>query len=88
MYGTISKANLSDTTGTESWDDTEKLIYSEEVRSLNSVDTGKYTMATKSMNFSPPEGVDVNKEFIIRLAKYSTVNDGQTWLLDTLPRYD
>ena len=73
--------NLSDTTGTESWDDTEKLIYSEEVRSLNSVDTGKYTMATND------EGGD-SKEFIIRLAKYSTVNDGQTWPLDTLPSYE
>ena len=61
-----STLNLFDTTGTESWDDTEKLIYYQEVRSLNSVDTGKYTMATND------EGGD-NKEFIIRLAKYSTV---------------
>ena len=52
------------------------------------MDTGKYTMANDSMNFSPPEGVDVNKEFIIRYDKYSTVNDGQTWPLDTLPRYE
>ena len=69
--------NLSDTTGTESWDDTEKLIYSEEVRSLNSVDTGKYTMATND------EGGD-NKEFTTDSAKNSTVNDGQTWPLDKL----
>ena len=73
MYGTISNANLSDTTGTESWIDSEKLIYSEEEGCLNSVDTGRNTMATKSINFSPPGEGGGNKRYEIRLAKYSTV---------------
>ena len=81
MSGTYTNANLSDTAGPEPWVDSKNLIYSEEESCLNSQNTGRNTIATKSINFSPPgEGGD-NKRDKIRMANYRTVKPGSTHCL-------
>ena len=81
MSGTYTNANLSDTAGPEPGVDSENLVYSEVKSCLYSQNTGRNTIATKSINFSPPgEGGD-NKRDKIRMANYRTVKPGSTHCL-------